>query len=155
MEGDDGDDPNHHVDYVVGASCIFPTDHYDIDNDDNYDECGAYGFGKDRYKPHRISYSPSPRIKNNIPSLFIIIMIIMVIIIIQVALAVIVVIIPHNKAAIIQAVIIIIAIFMIILSTTLKECFIFLVVIFVLLSVVIILSLLLYSSEIKQFSSST
>ena len=70
MEGDDGDDPNHHVDHVVDASCIAPSDRYDIDNDDNYDEYGTYGFGKDRYKPHRISYSPSPRIKKNLPSLF-------------------------------------------------------------------------------------
>ena len=36
MEGDDGDDPNHHVDHVIDASCIVPSDRYDIDNDDNY-----------------------------------------------------------------------------------------------------------------------
>ena len=70
MENDDSDDPNHHVDYVVDASYIVPSDRYDVENGDNYDECGAYDFGKDRHKPHRISYSPSSRIKKNLPSLF-------------------------------------------------------------------------------------
>ena len=70
MESDEGDDPNHHVDYVVSASCIVPSDCCDIDNGGTYGECGAYDFGKDRHKPHRISYSPSPRIKKNLPSLF-------------------------------------------------------------------------------------
>ena len=70
MENDDSDDPNHHVDYVVDASYILPSDRYDVENGDNYGECGAYDFGKDRHKSHRISYSPSPRIKKNLPSLF-------------------------------------------------------------------------------------
>ena len=54
MEIDDSDDPNHHVDQVVDASCIVPSDRYGINNDDNYGEYGTYGFGKDRHKPHRI-----------------------------------------------------------------------------------------------------
>ena len=70
MESDDGDDPNHHVDYIVDKSCIVPSDRYDIDNCDNYSECGTYDFGKDRHKPHRISYSLSPRMKKNLTSLF-------------------------------------------------------------------------------------
>ena len=66
---DDGDDPRHHLDYVVDESCIVPSDRYDIDIGDKYGECGAYDFGKDRHKPHRITYSLSPRIKKNLSSL--------------------------------------------------------------------------------------
>ena len=69
MESDDGDDLYHHVDYVVDESCIVHSDRYDIDNGDKYGECGAYYFEKDHHKPHRITYSPSPRIKNNLSSL--------------------------------------------------------------------------------------
>ena len=70
MESDDGDDLYHHVDYVVDESCIVSSDRYDIDNGDKYGECGAYYFGKDHHKPHRSTYSPSPRIKKNLSSLF-------------------------------------------------------------------------------------
>ena len=70
MESDDGDDLYHHVDYVVDESCIVHSDRYDIDNGDKYGEGGTYDFDKDRYKPHQITYSPSPRIKKNLSSLF-------------------------------------------------------------------------------------
>ena len=70
MENDDSDDPNHHVDYVVDASYIVPSDRYDINNGDSYGECDAYDFRKNRHKPHRITYSPSPRMTKNLPSLF-------------------------------------------------------------------------------------
>ena len=39
---DDGDDPNHNVDYVVDESCIVPSDHYDIDIGDKYGESGDH-----------------------------------------------------------------------------------------------------------------